>query len=357
MSAKITQWFRDNMKDFKRPLSASSIATALSCPRKFMFANKWRLFRRAKQYSPAASFGKILHRLLEVGSERIEEVHQEIVKQHEALLAQIREGEDLMGDLQREANELHGAYIKAVAVASIFWERFPPKEYMVTVEREKEYAGEIPAGHLANPYSVPLPVVGYVDWKVEDNRNKERWIRDAKTTSRSFQSMLVGFPHCIQCRFYRVLSNLCLPDEPDIRGFILDIIRVPTIRMCGKDEKQAAIEGCTPLDAYIKRVKDWYDEQDETMGSHAIIFNEPVWPQELVSEIRRVSHMWNAEALPENFNRDLTRSTCYAYEKECPYYVLCSSDPATWPSYMEQMFEIVPETPGRKEVKDELGKD
>jgi hypothetical protein len=338
---KINEWFRENMKDWKKPISASGIMTALGCERKFLFANKWRLYRKARQYSQSASFGKLLHRLLQVGEARLEEVHEGVVKQHAALLQRIKEGEDLTGDLAREADGLHANYTKATAVVSIFWEKYPPAEHMETVCREEKIEGNFGEAGL----------IGYIDWVVRDKRDGSVWLRDTKTTGRKFESVLTGFSHCVQCRFYR---RLALEREwgKDVKGFILDLVKVPSIKLCGKDEKMAAKLNCTPMEAYIQRVKDWYADQDEdAMKSVAIAFNEPIDNWELHDTLCHVRDMWETEALPENFSKDLTRSSCYAYEKVCPYYVLCSSDPVTWPAQIEELFEVVPEHKDRKEKK------
>jgi len=335
----MTEWFKENMKDWRKPISASGIMTALGCERKFLFANKWRLYRKARQYSPSASFGKLLHRLLQVGEARCEEVHQEVIKQHGALREQILKGEDLTGDILREANELHSNYTKALAVAKIFWEKYPPAEHMETVCREERIEGEWTG----------TPVVGFMDWIVRDTRDKSVWIRDTKTTSRKFDSILTGFQWSVQARFYRKLA-MSRPWGKDVKGFILDMVKVPTIKLCGKDEKNAATWECTVMEAYIKRVKEWYAEQDEeSMKSVAIKFNEPVDNIEIGKVYCKTQDMWGAEALPENFSKDLTRGSCYAYEKVCPYYVLCSSDPLTWPAQIEEMFEVVSEHKDREE--------
>ena len=338
----ITEWFKENMKDWKKPISASGIMTALGCEMKFLFANKWRLYRKARQYSASASFGKLLHRLLQVGEARLEEVHEEVVKQHAGLLQRIKEGEDLTGDLAREADGLHANYNKAVAVVRIFWEKYPPAEHMETVCREERIDGD----------EAGVPRTGYMDWVVRDKRDGSVWIRDTKTTSRKFEAVLTGFSHCVQCRFYRILA-MNRPWGKDVKGFILDLVKVPSIKLCGKDEKMAAKLDCTPMEAYIQRVKEWYENQDEdAMKSVAIAFNEPVENREIVKDFEKVKKLWEMEALPENFSKDETRSSCYAYEKVCPYYVLCSSDPVTWPAQIEEMFEVVPEHKDRKNGKE-----
>jgi hypothetical protein len=337
----MTEWFKEHMVDYKKPISSSGILTALGCARKFLYSSKWRLYRKAKQYSASATFGKILHRLLQVGEDATEKVHQEIIKQHSELLAQIQRGEDLVGEVAREADELHDSYTKALAVATIFWERFPPAEHMETVSREEKIEGV---------FDLSLPIVGFVDWVVRDKRDGSVWIRDTKTTSRSFDSILTGFEWSVQCRFYRLLAKNKTWGA-DVKGFILDMVKVPTIKMCGKDEKNAAIWGCTVFEAYVKRVKDWYAEQEgDAMKSVAIAFHEPVLCGELLNVLSKIDVLWNTEAVPENFCKDLTRSSCYAYEKVCPYHVLCSSDPVTWPATMEQLFEVVPEHKDRKEI-------
>ena len=335
----MNEWFKENMKDWRKPISSSGILTALGCERKFLFANKWRLYRRARQYSASASFGKLVHRLLQVGEARCEEVHQEVIKQHGALLEQIKKGEDLLGDIAREANDLNANYTKALAVAKIFWEKYPPAEHMETVCREERIEGDW-AG---------TPVVGFMDWVVRDKRDGSVWIRDTKTTGKPFAATLTGFQWSVPCRFYRVLA-MSREWGKDMKGFILDMVKTPTIKMCGKDEKNAAKWDCTVQEAYIRRLKDWYAEQDDdSMKSVAIKFNESVDNMEIGKVFCKAQDMWGSEALPDNFSKDLTRSSCYAYEKVCPYYDLCNSDPVTWPSLIEQMFEIVPEHKDRKE--------
>jgi hypothetical protein len=233
-----------------------------------------------------------------------------------------------------------------VAVAEIFWKRFPPKDYMETVSREERIEGTL------SPRSYSLPIKGYVDWVVRDTRNGSVWIRDTKTTSRKFASILTGFQWSVQCRFYRLIAEERTAWGKDVKGFILDMIRVPSIRLCGKDEKEAAKLGCTPMEAYINRVEMWYSEQDETMASMAIPLTEPIRNPELMEVLADVGNMWHEEATPRLFEKDITRNTCYAYEKVCPYYVLCSSDPVTWPATIEQMFEVIeePEKEERKET-------
>jgi hypothetical protein len=48
---------------------------------------------------------------------------------------------------------------------------------------------------------------------------------------------------------------------------------------------------------------------------------------------------------------------CFAWERECPFYGLCTSDMATWPAQIEQFFEVRDDDPKKKgEKKDEQTK-
>ena len=339
------KWFEINLKDLKRPVSASGMVTGLRCPRLFMYRNKWGLIPKVQPYSGSAKLGKIIHRLLQKGKEGVETVHQEIIKDHVVLTERIKNGEDMTGDLARAANELSDTYQKALAVVSIFWEKFPPSEYMETVCREQPIEAVYVQGSDTRTMD-GLPIIGIVDWVVKDTRNGSYWIRDTKSTSRSFESITTGFKFSIPCRFYRILAEIGTPWGHEVKGFILDMLATPSIRMCGTDEKAAAKLGCTVLEAYIGRVKEWYEKEGEkSIASVGIAFNESTYNREIVMALAYMQRLWGLPPDPSCFARDQTKSMCYAYERMCPYYGLCSSDTATWPAQIEQFYQVRQDKP------------
>lgn len=343
---KTEEWM-SKLNDQKRAISATSIVDGLRCERLYYFKYRIAIRPKVRQYSKGATTGTLVHKLMKAGRDGVEKIQQDIIKQHSSLVERIKAGEDLTGDLARAADDLNHLYQKARAIVTIFWERFPPKNYMTTICREERKEG------FAHSYFTQgaVPCVWIADWIVRDDRADTIWIRDVKTTGEDFESIMVGFLYSIQCRFYRIMAS---QEEwgDKVKGFILDMVRVPTIKLCGKDEKQAAKLGCTPFEAYVQRVKEWYEnEAEETMKSEAIIFNEDIHSPEMMRSLGRVIDLWERPAEFSLFSRDLTRSRCYWNRKTCPYYALCSSSPAAWPSLIETFYEVR-EAPKTKTVEE-----
>lgn len=344
----IEQWFKENLKDQKRPISSSSIVDGLRCERLYYFKYRIAIRPKVKPYSKGATTGSLVHKLMKAGRDGIEKVQQEVFKKHARLVERIKAGEDLTGDLVRAANDLNHLYQKALAIVTIFWEKFPPKKYMTTICREERRESFGP--------QATIPCVWIADWVVRDERDGSVWIRDAKTTSESFDSVLMGFLHSVPCRFYRMMAAQEKWGNK-VKGFILDMVQVPTIKLCGKDEKVAAKLGCTPFEAYVQRIKDWYEtQQEDPMRSVAVVFNEDIHNPEIMHALDKITELWEREANPGNFDRDVTRSRCYHYRKPCPYYPFCSSDISAWPSLIEQFYEIR-EDPQVKEKEKENERD
>lgn len=343
--ATTEEWFETKLKDLKRPASMSSIDNGLRCARLYLLRNKWGLRPKVREYSKSASLGKLIHRLQKAGRDGTDIVKQEVIKQHGKLVERIKAGGDLTGDLARAAKEIGEIHQKALAVCHLYWNRFPPKEYMKTICREEKVTGS----HTC--MGIDLPLMGIFDWMVEDKRDGKLWIRDTKSTGRKFASILTGFLYCTQCRFYHLLGEQNPKWKGRVQGFILDMVKTPGIKLCGKDDKMAAALGCSPFEAYVQRVKEWYEaQQEDSMRSSAIPFSEPVYNEEIKGALVRIAKLWKGDPYPYLYPKDLTRSKCYEYERECVYYPLCCSDEAAWPSIIDA-FYVIPEP--EKETKNE----
>ena len=338
------QWLLDNLKDYRKPVSASAMADGLGCEMKYLLRSKWRLRPRVSPFSKGASTGKYVHRLDEVGPDGVDTVREEVIREHGKLLKEIREGGDLTGSLLIKAKGIGETLDKAIAIAKIYWEKFPPKDYIKTICRE-ETLEETITTELGE-----LPTLNRLDRIDIDTRNGGVWLRDTKTTTQGFDSVLTGYLWCAQCRMYRVAATSWLKrseTEGAIRGFILDMIAVPGIKYC-PNTKDAETKG--GFNHYIQRVKEWYQtaetkakamgQSPETMTSMAIQFNEPLLNREFLQGLTRIHKMWLEDPVPEKFSRDLTRAHCFKYRKKCPYFDLCNSDVSAWPSLIEQSYEI-----------------
>ncbi|KKL89667.1 hypothetical protein LCGC14_1912360, partial [marine sediment metagenome] len=319
------------------------------CERRFMFQDKWGLHPKTRPYSRGMKVGSIIHLFLKYGIDGQEKVQKAVYESHQKLLDRIKKGEDLAGDLAREANDLNSAYETAKVVVIIYWEKFPVKNYVETLSREKELKGFLDVGGMM------LPVIAILDWVVKDKRDGGVWIRDTKSTGRGVDAILVGYSYSFQSRFYRTAVDNWTEWAGDLRGFILDIVKTPAIKCCGKDEKQAAKVGCTPAEAYLQRVKEWYTENerggDSYMTSRALPFVDPLYPAEFSRSLLKIASVWSRPLDdPENFDRDQTKASCFSFERRCPYYDLCMSAPISWPSQIEAEFQFVKPDEKRTEL-------
>lgn len=346
---KLQAWLDKNLPDQKRPVSQSGIVNAKRCSRLFLYRHKWGIIPKRPKYVAAPNLGRLVHRIMQLGKDDIKVAHEEVMKTYNTLMERIKRGEDLEGYLAKEAKEIGDLWNKAVAVTSIYWDRYPPKEHIKTLGREIVLEAE----YKTPLFQTPVPLVGIVDWPVEDTRNGNQWMRDFKTTSQPFETKMTGLTYGVQSRFYRFLAHECAL-WLKLKGFLLDIIKTPSIKLCGKDHKGAEKQNITPEEHYKNRVIEWYETQDETMDSRGVVFPEEDYlPSELKVHLDYACQLWEAPCVPEKFPRDITLSKCVAFRSQCPYYGLCSSNPVTWPAEIEQFYEIRTDSAGAQQTESE----
>jgi hypothetical protein len=335
----------------------STISCALACKRKWWYKYRMGITLRGTQVKESATLGTIYHRLQCLGPGSESKVKAEIVKQQQALMEKVDRGEDLDGQTARLAGMLTDLYNKAVAMARVFWDKYPQPSYFETLGTE--------VNHTLTPYGLNvegttitpggLKIEGTIDKVLLNNEGRsgpEVWIRDHKSTGRSLAALFGGAAWSLQARIYRwlVLDWIVeyFPEEfrewavPPIRGFILDGILKPGIKLCKKDEKNAKEWNVPVEDAYLRRVKDWYAENGEDAClSRAVLYTEPLVPDELNDALvvmRELDAYDPAEI--QLFVRDVTRRACFAYNSQCPYHDLCSTDPKQWDRLFETKYTI-----------------
>jgi len=320
--------------------SQSKLACALACKRKWWCKYRMGIELRGTERKDAATLGTIYHRLQCLGPGSEMTVMAEVQKQQTALMDRVNKGEDLDGNTARQAGMLTELYNKAVAMSQIFWERFPQPLYFETQWVETKLQVHF--------QSWPFLFEGTVDKILRDTSTTENsvWIRDHKSTGRSLESIFGGIAWSLQARIYRILVS---PGYGVIRGFILDGITTPGIKLCKTDEKHAK-EWNVPLpDAYLRRVKEWYAEKpDDHIRSRGIIYTEPMWSEELVYACNVLRNLQGRRGvIPAYFDRDVTRRECFAYEKQCVYHELCETDPKNWDALFETRYRFA----DRKEIE------
>lgn len=322
--------------------SQSKLACTLACKRKWWYKYRMGIELRGMERKDAATLGTIYHRLQCLGPGSETQVVAEVQKQQTALMDRVNKGEDLDGNMARQAGMLTVLYHKAVVMSQIFWDRFPQPAYFKTYAAESKIQ--------ATFRGWPFPFEGTVDKILLDTSKPGPpvWIRDHKSTGRSLESIFGGVAWSLQARLYRVLV---VSQLYSVTGFILDGITVPGIKLCKTDEKNAKGWNVPIEEAYLRRVKEWYAEKpDDHIRSRGIIYVEPLWPDELVASCNVLRNLYDKGAQgPEVFDRDVTRRECFAYEKQCVYHELCEMDPKNWDALFDTRYKFAE----REEIENE----
>lgn len=327
----------------------SSIACAVSCKRKWWCQYRMGIVLRGGEFKEAAELGTIYHRLQLKGPDNVAEVRSWVSEKQTKLMARVQKGEDLDGELVRLASAMTSLFNRAKAMAEVFWEKYPqPKNFTVIgaeIKHRMMFEG--------------LVLEGIIDKLLRNEQDLAAWIRDHKSTGRGLDSLFGGLAWSLQGRVYRILAEDILrdgqwvvSDKPQVKGFILDGIMMPGIKLCKTDEKNAKEWNVSVEDAYLRRVKEWYRDyevkanlegkkRDKALFSVAMLFSEPIFPPELKAVfdmMRELAH--RPVDQPALFERDVTRMACYQWGKQCLYHDLCSKDPKQWDELFEGKYKF-----------------
>ena len=323
----------------------SSISCAHGCERCWFFAERWGVELRGVKVKEGATLGNIYHKFQKLGPGNQDLVKPWVSKMQLELMARVEKGEDLDGQILRLANLLTTLYNKAEAMAKLFWERYPTPSYLKTIETEMNCSLTIPSGPLAG-----MVLEGTIDKLLEDTRSADFWIRDHKSTGlKTLDVIFAGFPWSPQARIYRILTVAYLVktgQDPKwalahTKGFILDGIMKPGIKLCGKDDKNSKVWNCSVEDAYLRRVKEWYTDGDKVaIKSQAIMFNEPLYSMEFSAELIKMYDLSKRGNNPREYQRDPSRFHCFLYDSPCIYHDLCGSPMSRWPELFDTKYKI-----------------
>ncbi len=352
-------------KTYIQPMHQSSLSACLGCKRYYMFSDRWCL-KSKKKWARAASQGTITHRLLQLGKQGVEKAKEEVWVQINEALAHVEAGEDLIGDWAMIATTLEQQWYKALCMCKLLWKKYPENPDHITLAREQKVGYNIKLGKPGEEDAIVIALEGTLDHVIFDTKGEKIWIRDYKTSSRPPEFTTTGYQWGLQCRMYRLLAGAFIQDHNEhkgksVDGFILDVLQVPKISMCSKDrdfdevehtfksgkrkgetEIRKEFKGRPQFENYLKRVEAWYPENDtKPISSNCVMFSEGTMPEEFRNDLRLGAVYQAIDAVPENFPRDTTTRYCKNYEKQCPYYDLCSSNPAGWDEIINQKFDVV----------------
>ena len=328
----------------------SSIACALACERCWFYRYRMGVRLRGVERKDAATLGKIYHRLQQYGPGEEMATRAWVQGQQRELMAMVDRGEDLDGNAQRLANMLTSLYKKAEVMAHIFWEKFPQPPQFKVIGTEIKHTMDFDG----------LTLGGTIDKLILDEKDGNLWIRDHKSTGLPLAVLFGGLAWSVQARIYRILATDYIKQHRElgcdglvVKGFILDGIITPGIKLCKTDTKNAKEWKCSVEDAYLRRVKDWYRTYEvkaelegkrntKAIDSKAILFTEPLIPYELRNALEKMRILEGHPIHPTYYHRDVTRSACFAYERQCIYHDLCETDPNQWDSLFETKYQIKP---------------
>ncbi len=354
-----------NLQSWKQPMHQSSIKTCLRCKRKYLFRNRYCIRPKQAKYSPATNHGRLVHRLHDLGPDGVGTVRQEVKDRQIGLWNQIEEGEDLLGYLAREANDLDNQFNKALVICNLLWAKYPETDRFKVLAKETEMGAILRLGE-DNMFA---HLVGTIDKLVLDTKTDLIWIRDTKTSGDDAAMTLTGYQFGLQLQIYKILANIWLAEQKEfpeldnnrtVDGFIVDFLQTPGIILSAKDrdftehdhvlksgprkgqvEKRRIYEGDPLFENYLERCKQWYKENgDEAAKSFAVRFAGPMISQELLNDLRVATVYSMVEADPANFGRDLTGDTCKQWRRVCPYYDLCSSPVGSWEAIVADKYEV-----------------
>ena len=321
-------------KDHLGPVNQTQIREALGCERYYLLRYRWGLRAKTKAYTPSADVGKLYHRIQQVGD--LTQVAQEVRDQQEALKKQVEAGADLTGDLARSIQGLTDAFNKARMMVELWRQRFPEQEGIEVIAREQVIT--VPTGY-------GFDLRAQCDTLLGDRRTPGRyatWVQDWKTSSLTFEDVLTGYEWGLQRRCYRLAADTWLKEQrqPATIGFWVNWTKIPNIKCCATDEKNAKKWACDVDEAYLRRCREWYaDNGQEAMRSVALIHTEERVPWELRGVFNTMRALRGLEPVPANFSRDLTCKHCRNFRRTCQFYPLCQMSTDAWPDMIPERYE------------------
>ncbi len=248
-------------KAFIGPTHSTSAKTALTCPRKHMLTNVFKLrpvgkllWRSALEIgSTFHQIGKLYYTLPEICEDPQAWVFQMAFARHTENVASALEHATkgmfpdgtTVDDFTEKANN---DFYLAAAMALMYFERYPPdlETYRPVLVEET--------------VTVDHPTLGYIegtlDLVLEERSTGNLWPHDYKTTGDDPSVVAAATPMDLQPYLYWALAAARFPDRI-VSGFIHPFIRKHTLRFCptGKDREGG-------FDGYLARVVKWYEEKE-----------------------------------------------------------------------------------------------
>lgn len=310
----------------------------------------------------------MVHSHLELGPTSETHIRAEAFANISEHIKAVENGSDILGTsyqvIKRMEDNLNVARVMALA----FWDKYPTDTNLQTIVREQEISD-----FFLLEGDITVWLAGRLDNLSFYATDASYWVKDIKTTSLSPEEKLVGYEWGPQKRIYRLLATsyiqriIGLKNHTGPKGFILNVIQTPGIRLSGEDrdytiekhilksgprkgetEDRKVFDGEPKFENYVKRCKDWYAKEAITdpIRSFMIPFSEEPLPRPFQKALMECT-LWekkNISDLPlpklaEIYYEDPTATHCYAWGGACDYYPLCQKSCDCWKNIIEASYK------------------
>lgn len=342
----------------------SMVADYAACPRYFLWKDRFGLVRKGHKSAPF--IGQLFH--LAMGAYykglapvQVEQATSGYVQEYINTLVAETESTVVGFDTVDIMNRVNRDAAKALAMAAVYWKRFPLDSTayeVIAVEQELTVDLPSPLGRIAGRIDLML-------------RHKQEpaglFVVDHKTTSRDLNTFMSCRSYSTQLRLYRLLAeayserHFGLP----VHGMIYNLIQRPSIH----------VKTWQSFNEYLQEMDDWYDGKVDSQATevyktgpkkglpkprwdhsgnverwalsglpirhHVCRYTEQNMPADFSLKLQLVGRACRADASLENFPTlgvDNDRCTDM-YGRACPYLPLCSSEDSFYHSIISRMFE------------------
>jgi hypothetical protein len=274
-------------------LTSSALSAFRDCPRRYHHAYE----RKRVPVTDAAplAFGKLWHEVMDAwwwaGSEHA------------------------VAYLVEKADEIKEE--DAAKIAALLKHYRPPHDRFDVLDVEKYFEVKIDSPTGGRAFR-SWRLAGKVDVLVREKATDHIWIIDHKTTA----SQIIGFGDYWQhLQVDGQMANYCLAF--DARGFIYDVVKKPTIKLCGKDEKAAPQHGGSAANAYQARIEESIREDKEPWyqwREHPKLKDDTREARfDLWQQVQMVRECSKQDRYPRNSNACVGRYGACPYMKVCTY--------------------------------------
>lgn len=320
---------------FNPDLHSSSVALLQTCPRKYMYVERFHLQPKG-HYSPALGVGTFYHAAMEnlLRGNTWSTTEVDLERRFQEQAEEINGSGDELGLLPngKATDSLIYGMETDLALAKVMahwsWQFAPLPGVWKVLSVEETIRLQQVAPHPA--------LRGTLDLVVENETTGEIWIVDHKTTSWDPQTVTSSYSFALQPRVYKLLGSAVYPK---IMGVIHNVIKKPTIR-----QKKSQT-----WDEYLDEVREWYsgtgkwskyaeDRHSKPMFVRSYVRFDETADEETRLQLDEASTAARAFPNLDRFYRN--SNACMNYNSLCPYHDLCSQNPDNWEDTLKLRYEV-----------------